>query len=176
MSRGCYCRGFAPAPHKELSFLDLAHFEKREQKELNHARYERTTFAYNNDRGESLVKHIWFEVQEYKVVFRQLEERDFGGVTAQVRGLVRCIGRGVTNQGNYQLDVYFLTTASDFPQPVVDLENRMGSIFLPMVDMLTFVDILRNEKPIYGYLDKDTPSWTSITTDNEPVGEGEEAP
>jgi hypothetical protein len=38
--------------------------------------------------------------------------------------------------------------------------------------MLVWIDVLRYEKPIYGHLRGDRPSWTSITTTNEPVGEG----
>lgn len=117
---------------------------------------------------------VVFEMKEYMVIFRQSEERDFGGVTANIRGLVRCTGKGVNVEGDYQLDVYFLEGYSDFPDPQVDLENKLGSIFMPMSDMSTFVDILRNEKPIYGHLRGDSPNLTSVTTTNEPIGVGDE--
>jgi len=108
-----------------------------------------------------------FEIKEYMVIWRQLEERDFDGVIAKIRGIVRCSG------DEYTMDVIFLTEDSEVPAPVVDLDNKRGSIFLPIANISAFVDILRNESPIYGHLRGDKPEWTSVTTTNEPVGEGE---
>ncbi len=115
-----------------------------------------------------------FEIKNYMVIWRQLEERDFDGVTAKIRGLVRLTGVGSQDNEDYRLDVYFLSEASETPAPVVDLEKNMGSIFMPIRDISAFVDILRNEKPIYGHLRGDNPQWTSVTTTNEPVGTGDE--
>ena len=115
-----------------------------------------------------------FEMKEYMIIFRQSEERDFGGVTANIRALVRCTGVGVNDDNEYRLDVYFLGLESDFPEPQVHLEDRSGAIFLPMEDMGTFVDVLRNEKPIFGHLRGDNPHYTSVTTSNEPIGAGDE--
>lgn len=114
-----------------------------------------------------------FEVKEYMIILRQLETRDFNGVTAKIRGIVRCSGLAQSG-AQYRLDVYFLTSDSAFPAPIVDLQNNNGAIFLPISDMSTVVDVLRYEKPIYGHLRGDKPEWTSITTGQEPVGEGME--
>lgn len=115
-----------------------------------------------------------FEMKEYMVVFRQSEEQNFGGTVVNIRGLVRCTGVGVQDKGKYQLDVYFLADYSDFPAPQIDLENHTGAIFMPMADMSSFIDVLRNEKPIYGHLRADNPQLTSVTTTNEPIGAGDE--
>ena len=109
-----------------------------------------------------------FEIKQYMVIWRQLEERDFDGVNAKIRGIVRCIG------DEYGMDVFFLAPDSEFPTPVVDLEGKTGGLFMPVSDLAAFVDILRNEKPIYGHLRGDFPHWTSVTTTNEPVGTGDE--
>jgi hypothetical protein len=114
-----------------------------------------------------------FEIKEYMTILRQLEERDFGGVKAKIRGIVRCTGTAINGDAQYRLEVFFLTTDSPIPKPHVDLANHAGSIFLPVADMALFIDILRNESPLYGHLRGDKPEWTSITTGNEPVGEGE---
>lgn len=114
-----------------------------------------------------------FEIKEYMVIFRQLEVREFAGVEARIRGIVRCTGLAPDNSANYQLDVYFLDDNSDVPTPVVNLEERNGAIFMPLTLLHSFIDVLRNEKPIYGHLRGDNPEWTSVTTANEPVGEGE---
>ena len=115
-----------------------------------------------------------FEIKNYMVIWRQLEERAFAGVSARIRGLVRCNGVGTADQGDYRLDVYFLAPDSDRPEPQVDIGNRRGAIFMPISDIYAFVDILRNEKPIFGHLRGDYPQWTSVTTTNEPVGTGDE--
>jgi len=115
-----------------------------------------------------------FEIKNYMVIWRQLEERDFDGVTAKIRGLVRLTGVGTQEPEDYRLDVYFLSEDSETPHPVVELDKNTGSIFMPIRDISAFVDILRNEKPIYGHLRGDNPQWTSVTTTNEPVGTGDE--
>lgn len=114
-----------------------------------------------------------FEIREYMVIFRQLEERDFGGVRAKIRGIIRCSGTAPNTETQYRLDVYFLAADSALPAPQVDLANNTGAIFMPFTDIHALIDVLRNEKPIYGHLRGDRPEWTSITTGNEPVGSGE---
>lgn len=114
-----------------------------------------------------------FEIKQYMVIFRQLEKREFNGVEAQIRGIVRCTGQD-TKGDEYRLDVYFIDEKSTAPDPIVDLANKNGSLFLPFSEMYTFVDVLRNESPIFGHLRADRPEWTSVTTTNEPVGSGDE--
>lgn len=108
-----------------------------------------------------------FEIKQYMVVWRQEEIRDFDGIEVRMRGMVRCIG------DEYSMDVIFYAPESPYPQPIFDQENNKGFMFMPVSDLPTFVDILRNEKPIYGHLRADRPEWTSVTTTQEPVGEGE---
>ena len=57
--------------------------------------------------------------------------------------------------------------------PVYIPANEVGAIFLPFREMAPFVDLLRNEKPIYAYLNSDPPQWNSLETRQEPVGEEE---
>ncbi len=114
-----------------------------------------------------------FEIKEYMVIWRQLEQRDFGGIQALVRAMVRCSGLDPKTNQQYMMDVFFLAPDSPFPPPQIDLENKRGAIFMPISDIMAFVDILRNESPIFGHLRGDKPEWTSVTTTNEPVGEGD---
>jgi hypothetical protein len=115
-----------------------------------------------------------FEIKEYMVILRQNEERVFGGVNTKIRGVVRCSGTGQQPKPgeDYRLEIFFLAPDSAFPEPQIDLAGNNGQMFFPISDLMTVVDILRYEKPIYGHLRGDRPSWTSITTTNEPVGEG----
>lgn len=110
---------------------------------------------------------VVFEIKQYMVIWRQLETRDFSGVQVKMRGMVRCIG------DEYSMDVLFVTPDSGVPQPIFDEEKKKGFMFLPISDIQAFVDVLRNEHPIFGHLRGDRPEWTSITTSQEPVGEGE---
>jgi hypothetical protein len=109
-----------------------------------------------------------FEIKQYMIVWRQLELMNFRGITIRIRGLVRCTGEG------HSLDVYFLASDSPFPEPVFDVAQKKGYMFLNIQDIGPFVDMLRNEKPVYAHLRGDRPEWTSVTTGKEPVGEGEE--
>jgi hypothetical protein len=117
-----------------------------------------------------------FEIKEYMIIFRQLEERDFGGTKAKIRGIIRCAGKGTQPKpdADYRLEIFFLSPDSPLPTPQIDVANNVGQIFLPVTDMMLLIDVLRYEKPIYGHLRGDRPEWTSITTANEPVGEGVE--
>ena len=108
-----------------------------------------------------------FEIKQYMVIWRQVEKREFNGVDVKIRGLVRCIG------DEYSMDVVFVAEDSPYPDPIIEEDNKKGYMFMPMRDMLAFVDILRNEKPIFGHLRDDRPEWTSVTTTQEAVGEGE---
>lgn len=109
-----------------------------------------------------------FEIKEYMIIWRQSEKRDFGGITATIRAMVRCIGQ------EYTMDVYFLAPESPFPTPQIELDHKRGALFMPISDLSAFIDVLRNESPIYGHLRGDRPEWTSVTTTNEPVGSGDE--
>lgn len=115
---------------------------------------------------------VIFEIKQYMVIWRQLENRDFGGVTIKIRGIVRCTGADKAGE-SYTMDVIFLAPDSSVPAPTFEPDNKKGYMFMPISDIAAFVDILRNESPIYGHLRGDNPEWTSITTTQEPVGEGE---
>jgi len=108
-----------------------------------------------------------FEIKNYMIIWRQLERRDFDGVEVEIRGMVRCLG------DEYTMDVVFVAPESAYPEPIFDEENKKGFMFMPVSDLPVFVDTLRNEKPIFGHLRGDRPEWTSVTTSQEPVGEGE---
>jgi hypothetical protein len=107
-----------------------------------------------------------FEIETYMVIWRQLELREISGEEVQIRAMVRCSGEG------YTLDVIFVAPDSPMPNPTFDEEKKKGQMFMPIADIAAFVDVLRNEKPIYGHLRNDRPDFTSVTTRQEPVGEG----
>lgn len=115
---------------------------------------------------------VIFEIKQYMVVWRQLEQREFNGTPTQIRGMVRCSGVEPRTGEAYSMDVMFLSPESAFPQPFYDVASKKGHMFLPISDIMAFVDLLRHEKPIFGHLRGDRPDWMSVTTTQEPVGEG----
>ncbi len=116
---------------------------------------------------------VMFEIKQYMVIWRQMEVRDFSGTSVNIRGIVRCSGSEAQSGDNYTMDVIFFAPDSAYPAPIFDADNRKGYLFMPISDIAAFVDILRNESPIFGHLRADKPEWMSVTTSQEPVGEGE---
>lgn len=108
-----------------------------------------------------------FEIKEYMIIWRQVELMSFNGLTVRVRAIVRCTG------GEYTMDVHFIDDESAVPDPVYDVAAKKGFMFLNIREVMPFVDMLRNERPVYGHLRGDRPDWMSVTTAKEPVGEGE---
>jgi hypothetical protein len=118
---------------------------------------------------------VVFEAKQYMVIWRQLEMRDFNGVQIAIRAIVRLMGVEAKSGESYVMDVMFLSPESAVPQPTFEIEQKKGYMFMPISDIAAFVDILRNEKPIFGHLRADKPEWTSVTTAQEDIGEGESA-
>ena len=108
-----------------------------------------------------------FMVEEYQVRLGDALNATFGSITIRARGIVTCFG------GDHRFIVYFLTDDSPVPNPLYLEAKKAGAIFLPFREMGPFVDLLRNEEPIYAYLNSNTPAWNSIRTAEEPVGEEE---
>ena len=52
-------------------------------------------------------------------------------------------------------------------------QYKNGNAFLPYDLYPTYIDLLRNEKPVNMYLNSDKPEWNQLLTGDEPVGEGE---
>lgn len=108
-----------------------------------------------------------FEIREYIVTLRQREVMTIGGLALTLRGLIRCLG------DTQQLDLYFVEEHDANPPPHYDATAKKGRMVLPFRDFHIFLDLLRNEGPIFAHMRSDKPDWSSITTTREPVGEGE---
>jgi hypothetical protein len=118
-----------------------------------------------NKEGYMAVKQ--FLVENYQVRLADALSATFGETTIRARGIVSCFG------GDHRFIAYFLTDDSPIPNPLYVEAKKVGAIFLPFREIGPFVDLLRNEKPIYAYLNSDKPAWNSIRTAEEPVGEDE---
>ncbi|NNK47858.1 MAG: hypothetical protein HKP01_03195 [Gemmatimonadetes bacterium] len=112
-----------------------------------------------------MAKHN-FLVERYQITLGD-HSKTFGGVDVRPRGVVACFGEFL------RLIYYFLPEGADAPNSMWSEDARLCVVFLPFASMPPFVDMLRNEKPIYGNIDTDTPGDAFVSTLHEPVGEEE---
>ena len=76
----------------------------------------------------------------------------------------------------HQLTIKFLHPDSDIIDNSFEPNTKQANIYIPAEQSEQFswyIDILRNEKPVYVYLSAPTPSSNCIYTGREPVGEAE---
>jgi hypothetical protein len=112
-----------------------------------------------------MAKHN-FLVERYQITLGD-HPKAFGGVEVRPRGVVACFGEFL------RLIYYFLPEGAEAPAAMWSEDARLCVVFLPTDAMPAFVDLLRNEKPIYGNIDTDLPGDAFISTLHEPVGEEE---
>ena len=109
-----------------------------------------------------------FEVHNYKVALGDKMSGVAGGNTINFRGYIVCRG-----DDGYHLVFYFLNPDSPVPSPSYLPDYKRGVVYLPFDQMQVYLDVLRNEKPIYAYMNSNRPEWNNIKTTQEPVGEEE---
>ncbi len=110
-----------------------------------------------------------FEVKTYELNVGFKNSATWGGVNILIQGYV--VGKGAAGE---RLIVYGLHPSSPVPaNSVCNWAGNVGAIFVPFNLLGQYVDILRNEKPVYARLDADRPEWMSFSTSAELVGEGE---
>jgi len=108
-----------------------------------------------------------FNVDYYMTSVGFKSSATWNGTQIQIQGYISCYG------DNHCLIIYFLHPDSDVPDPIFTPQNGVGAIFLPFSDMSTYLDMVRNEKPLYAHLNSNKPEWNCIRTRQEPVGEEE---
>jgi hypothetical protein len=110
-----------------------------------------------------------FEVTNYALNAGYRNTAIWGGVTIQIQGYAACYGADGS-----RFIVYGLHPSSPVPaSPAYNVAGNVGAIFVPFSDLHNYVDLLRNEKPLYANLNSDNPNWMSLRTSQEPVGEEE---
>ena len=109
-----------------------------------------------------------FIINHYRTSVGFKNSATWSNVKIQIQGYITCYG-----SDRYRFIMYFLHDDSPIPPPVYIERNKVGAIFLPFKDMHVYLDMVRNEKPLYAYVSSDKPEWNSIRTSNEPVGEEE---
>lgn len=108
-----------------------------------------------------------FVVESYSVKLGDAMTATWSSTQIKARGIVACRG------GDHRFLAYFLTADSPVPNSVYIEANKVGAIFRPFEEMSAYVDLVRNEKPIYAYLNSSKPEWNNLSTSQEPIGEEE---
>lgn len=109
-----------------------------------------------------------FEITSYTIKLGDKVTTGISGVTIRARGIISCRG------GAFRIVAYFLSSDSPVPAAYVSAQGDSAAIFLPPDLMGLWVDLLRNERPLYGYINSGIPPLTNISTSLEPVGEEED--
>jgi hypothetical protein len=109
-----------------------------------------------------------FEIADYQVVLGR--GLTLGGGAAKFSGYLVLRGKNADER----LVLYF-TRPGDEPLPnATNIPKKWATSYLPAEEYPWYVDLLRNEKPVYATLNPDKPDWNRIHTGREPVGEAEE--
>ncbi|MEA2071003.1 MAG: hypothetical protein U9O98_06895 [Asgard group archaeon] len=112
-----------------------------------------------------------YEIDEYGLRLWQLTNMNYLGETVKIQGEINC--RGKYKRKEFRFIIAFIPDAIRPPQPIVNMEYRLVILFVHIKNCQPYIDMLRYEKPIYGYVDTENPSNCCITTSGEEIGEEE---
>lgn len=90
----------------------------------------------------------------------------YDGVAIQFQGRL-----SVRSADGSQLSVHGLSPGSPVPGAYCNATETQGAIFVPFPDLHSYVDLIRNEKPVYARLDPVL--GMTLSTSLEPPGEEE---
>jgi hypothetical protein len=109
-----------------------------------------------------------FEISTYKIKLGYRMSATFGVTTLKALGIISCIG-----PDNQRINIYFLHDDSQVPNPAISNKGKWGNIYLQKEMMPVWMELVRNEKPLFGYINTEVPKLTNVSTSQEPVGEEE---
>ncbi|MFA7684098.1 MAG: hypothetical protein WCX84_04750 [Syntrophales bacterium] len=112
------------------------------------------------------MKSVRFEVKNYQITMGPDLASIESGRDVKVCAIIGCYGN------EYKLMINFVSENEGQPKAIYDAEKKTGAIYVPISRMSQYVDMLRNEKPIYAQLN-DRVEWITLGTGHEPIGEGE---
>ena len=112
------------------------------------------------------MKSLRFEVKEYQITMGVDLPSIVSGKDVKVCAIIGCYG------DEYKLMINFVAENEGQPATAYDTDKKTAAIFLPISRLAGYVDILRNEKPLFIHL-SDKLEWITIGTGHEPIGEGE---
>ncbi|MFX0203068.1 MAG: hypothetical protein ACFFCW_43750 [Candidatus Hodarchaeota archaeon] len=106
-----------------------------------------------------------FDIKNYKVtLFRELSQ----GQSA----IISCYGSQPIKEA---FTIFFYPSEVDRPEnsTLMNGDEIKGRIHIRAEQYAWYLDLLRNEGPVYAFVSDTIPNSNQITTDLEPVGEGD---
>jgi hypothetical protein len=108
-----------------------------------------------------------FKVTDYDVVLGHKMQMVENG--PYYRGYIVCYGKTSV----YRLGIYFIRPGEPDQVPKYYSQVKGGAIYVPIAEMQNYLDMLRNEGPVYATVYTNSPYEHYLATSKEPVGEGE---
>ena len=108
-----------------------------------------------------------FEVSSYDVRLARQLDIHVDGNLVRYHACITCRGT------EYTLFFYFLTGSSFVPNNAFHASQKRGTMYLHQDQLPWYVDLLRNERPIYCFLNSSYPNQNGVYTGAEPIGEAE---
>ena len=105
-----------------------------------------------------------FEVKSYEIKLG--EALEIGG--KKFPAVIVCNGAD-----GHRCILYFYHDGNPQNPPHYNPPYKVGTIQLRFKNIMPYIDMLRNERPVYAYLNSEKPWWNNISTSREPVGEEE---
>ena len=115
----------------------------------------------------------WFEVAKYSAERSGIRTKKYtcgdNKYTVTTNGMIKC----QDSTGAWRLWFIFLTPDSAPAENYASMKGTRGYVFAPTEDYPHVLDLLRNESPIWAYVNFPEPKRNKITTHPEAVGEEE---
>jgi hypothetical protein len=115
-----------------------------------------------------------FQLGGYSILLSGTVLMLLGDQEIKAVGSILCEGEDDVDA--YRVRVYFLADGSPELAPTISDSGHEARLCLPRQMMPIWIDLLRYEKPLYGYINTSRPTSTHIrtsATEQEPIGEGE---
>lgn len=110
---------------------------------------------------------VTFEIKTYEVKIARELNAVAEGLKLKFPAYILCRG------DEYHVVVYILDDSSPVPSNTFIPAHKRGTIFVHRWQFEWYIDLVRNEKPVFCYLNSEAPNWNALYTGQEPVGEHE---
>lgn len=108
-----------------------------------------------------------FEIKEYQARLAREFTKQAGRY--KFYGCIKCFG-----VDGERLYVYFVRPGAGIPDNYCNSSVTLGTTWVPDYHYPWYIDMLRNEKPVFARICSDHLNWNGIMTGAEPVGEEED--
>ncbi len=125
----------------------------------------RRTIHLTGDGAEEMAQ-ITFDVRTYSIWLGP--SLGFGTLSIAYPAFIVCFG-----DKNHRCTFRFVD-AEELPESVWDAAARAANVFVHASRYPWYVDLLRNEKPVYCTIDTSRPKHSRLSSGTEPAGEGEQ--